>query len=370
MKGLSGFFLLFMKKLDSYLTSTTLKILLICEICGVFIYSIVEFFEHIDRFASSFDNFLLSLLYLLVKAPFSASLILPLAFLTSMLITFVLMIRNNEIIIIRSSGISTIHFIRPLLYLSFGLTLLSFLLSEWVTPESYRLSEYIYRVRIKKEEPYISVKNDRIWFRKGNIITRIDYFDAKEDVVKDITVIELSRDYTIKRRLDAKEGVYVESQWIFRDVVERTFDKEGAISKKFYPFLFGLLTEPPQSFKNVQKNPEEMGLKELFLYIEKLRENGYNAKRYMVDLYNKISFPFVNIIMVTIACSIGLRYSKTRHIARGIFSGIVVGALYWFSHSFCLSLGYSEIFPPIFSAWLTNVVFFSSGVIGILTLRT
>lgn len=358
-----------MKRLDRYLISTTLKLLFLCEFAGVAIYSIIEFFEHLDVFATSLDNFLLSLLYISARVPYSATLILPLAFLISMLITFIIMVRNNEIMIIRSSGISTLFFIRPLFYLSCLLTILTFFLKESFAPQAYRVSEFIYKVKIKKEEPFISVKNDRIWLKKGNKIARIEYLDAKKELMKEITVLELSPDYTIKKRFDAKEGIFTGSTWVFTDVVERIFEENGSAEKKYYPLLLGLVSEPPDTFRNLERNPEEMSFKELNGYIERLRENGYNAKKYLVDLYNKISFPFINVIMVMIACSIGLRYSKARNIARGLFSGIVIGASYWFFHSVCLSLGYSEIFPPVFSAWLTNIVFFSTGIIGILTLR-
>ncbi|MCX7857523.1 MAG: LPS export ABC transporter permease LptG [Deltaproteobacteria bacterium] len=359
-----------MKKLDRYLIGTTLKILLICETTGVAIFAVIEFFEHIDLFASSLDNFFLSIAYLTFRIPYSANLILPLSFLISMLVTFILMIRNNEILAIRSSGISTFFFIRPLLYLSFILSLATFFVSEWISPEAYKISEYLFRVRIKKEEPYISVKNDRIWIKRGNIISKIDLFDTKTDTMKGVTVIELSPEYKIKRRIDAQEGFYTENRWVLKDAVERIFDEDGISKKISYSSLPGLILEPPQSFKNIQKNPDEMSFNELSNYIERLKNNGYDVRRYMVDLYNKIAFPFINFIMVTLACSIGLRYSKIRHISRGIFLGIVVGASYWFIHSLCLSLGYSEIFPPFFSAWLTNILFFSSGTIGILTLRT
>ena len=113
-----------------------------------------------------------------------------------------------------------------------------------------------------------------------------------------------------------------------------------------------------------------MGYRELSRYIRRLQRDGHDIKRYLVDLYDKIAFPFINLIMVFAAFSVGLRYMKTKHISIGIFSGILLGACYWIFHSISLSLGYSEIFPPLFAAWFSNLLFISSGVIGIVTLRT
>jgi lipopolysaccharide export system permease protein len=134
--------------------------------------------------------------------------------------------------------------------------------------------------------------------------------------------------------------------------------------------LSGLISEAPSVFKIVDKSPEEMSFEELRRYIAKLKRNGHDVRRYMVDLYGKMSFPFINVIMVLAAFSVGLRYSKTKNVSKGILSGISVGVLYWLFHSVALSLGYSEIFPPFFAAWLSNMLFFSLGVIGIMTVRT
>jgi len=323
-----------------------------------------------DIFTSSFSNFLLSVGYLFLRAPYYFNLILPLAFLISVLILLMVMIRSNEMIVVRTSGISTLSLMKPLAAFSVGLIVLSFVLSEWVIPVAANASEYLYRIKIKKEESYVFFKNDRIWFKRDNLINNIDFFDNKRDMIRGLTVIELAPDYTIKRRYDAKEGLWKDGSWVFSDVSERTFGENGIISKKTYPHMKNLIAEPPSVFKVVEKSPDEMGYGELSRYIKRLRMDGHDVRRYLVDLYNKISFPFVNLIMVFAAFSVGLRYSKTKHISKGIFSGMTLGIFYWFLHSVSLSLGYSNIFPPLFAAWFSNLLFFSFGVIGIVTLRT
>jgi len=342
----------------------------VTELSGTVLFVIIEFFEHIDIFTSSFNNFFHSIIYIILKLPYYVNLILPLSFLISMLILFIIMIRNNEVMVIRTSGISTFSLMRPFLILSCVLIVSTFIIAELIIPYTSNTAEYIYRVNIKKEEPYVFFKNYKIWYKRGNIITNIDFYDTKKDIIKGLTVLELSKDYTINKRLDASEGTWNNGLWVFSNVVERTFKEDKVKTKKTYKKLNAIIQEPPSVFKVVQKNPEEMGYQELSKYIRKLKRDGHDIRRYLVDLYNKISFPFINLVMVFAAFSVGLRYVKTRGISRGILSGIVVGAFYWFFHSVSLSLGYSEIFPPLFAAWLSNIVFLSAGIIGITSLKT
>jgi lipopolysaccharide export system permease protein len=350
--------------------SNILKFLLITEFAGLVLFVTIEFIEHMDIFTASFDSFLLSLVYISLRLPQYFNLLLPLASLISMLIFLILMVRSNEIIAIRTSGISTLALMKPFIGFACALIVISFVLTEWIMPYSANTADYLYRVKIKKEDSYVHFKNNRIWFKRNNILSNIDYYDAKKDIIKGLTVIELADDFTIKKRIDAKEGIWKDSSWTFKSVIERTFGDNVIQTKNVHAEIKGLIKETPAMLKVGDKNPEEMGYKDLKKYIQRLKRDGHDVRRYLVDLYNKIAFPFINLIMVFVAFSVGLRYSKTKHVAKGILVGVCIGILYWFIHNICLSFGYAETFPPIFAAWLSNMLFFALGIIGIVTLRT
>lgn len=347
-----------------------LKYLVTTQFAGLVMFVTIEFLEHMDIFTDSFNSFLLSLVYILLRIPHYFNLLLPLASLISMLILLIMMVRNNEIIAARTSGISTISLMKPFIVFAFALIIFSFIIAEWIMPYAANAAEYLYRVKIKKEDSYVHFKNNRIWFKKDNILSNIDFFDAKKDTITGLTIIELADDFTIKKRMDAKEGTWKDSAWHFTTVIERTFGNNAIQSKKVYSEMKDLIKETPAMLKVGQRNPEEMGYKELLRYIHRLKREGHDVRRYLVDLYNKMAFPFINLIMVFVAFSVGLRYTKTKHIAKGILAGVCVGILYWFIHNICLSFGYAETFPPFFAAWLSNMLFFSLGIIGVITLRT
>jgi lipopolysaccharide export system permease protein len=347
-----------------------LKYLMMAQFAGLVMFVTIEFLEHMDIFTDSFNSFLLSLVYILLRIPHYFNLLLPLASLISMLILLIMMVRNNEIIAARTSGISTISLMKPFIAFAFVLIIFSFIIAEWIMPYAANGAEYLYRVKIKKEDSYVHFKNNRIWFKKDNILSNIDFFDAKKDTITGLTIIELADDFTIKKRIDAKEGTWKDSAWLFTTVIERTFGDNAIQSKKVYSEMKDLIKETPAMLKVGQRNPEEMGYKDLLRYIHRLKREGHDVRRYLVDLYNKMAFPFINLIMVFVAFSVGLRYTKTKHIAKGILVGVCVGMLYWFIHNICLSFGYAETFPPFFAAWLSNMLFFSLGIIGVVTLRT
>ena len=348
----------------------TIKLLLVSQLAGIVIFTMIDFFDHLDVFTETFSKFGLGLAYVALKIPYYFNLILPLSFLIAILVLIIIMIRGNEVIVVRTAGISTLSLMKPLLSFSLVLVLLSFVLSEWVVPLTSSAAEYLFRVRIKEDQSYVVFKNDKIWFKRGNTVCNIDFFDAKKDEIRGLTVLEISNTYSLQRRYDAKHGSWKGGRWEFTDVAERTFKNDEIASKSVHKTMTGLISEPPSVFKIVDKNPEEMSYQELERYIGRLKRNGHDVRRYMVDLYNKLSFPFINVIMVLVAFSVGLRYSKTKNVSKGIFTGICLGVSYWAFHSTALSFGYKETFPPLFAAWLSNLLFFSFGIIGIVTVRT
>ena len=226
-----------MRRLNRYLISNTLKWLLVGESVGIAIFTMVDFFEHIDVFTESLGRFLLGLSYLALRVPYYFNLILPLAFLVSMLVFIIMMIRGNEIIIARTAGVSTFSLMKPLVSFSLVLVVLSFSLSEWVVPVTSSVGEYIYRVKIKKEQTYVEYKNDRIWLKRGRVICSIDFFDDRQDEIRGLTIFEMSDDYAIQKRYDAKIGRWKDGTWEFSDVTERSFRNNGIESRTVHKTL-------------------------------------------------------------------------------------------------------------------------------------
>ncbi len=112
----------------------------------------------------------------------------------------------------------------------------------------------------------------------------------------------------------------------------------------------------------MQKDVDSMGYMELKRYIAKLRSEGYDATRYVVDLQGKIAFSFVSIILSVIGISFSLRSERSGGVAQGIGAGLVIGFSYWLVYAFGMSLGRSGTLPPIAAAWLANVLLGTASV--------
>jgi lipopolysaccharide export system permease protein len=70
--------------------------------------------------------------------------------------------------------------------------------------------------------------------------------------------------------------------------------------------------------------------------------------------------------MSIVGTGLALWRKKKEGLAAGIFYGLGMAFLYWTLYSFCLSLGYGGMLPPIIAAWLTNAIFACLGTFVLL----
>jgi len=49
--------------------------------------------------------------------------------------------------------------------------------------------------------------------------------------------------------------------------------------------------------------------------------------------------------------------------------GILTAFIYWSFYSFCLSLGYGNVLPPMLAAWIANLIFFCAAGLAVYNLE-
>jgi lipopolysaccharide export system permease protein len=98
-------------------------------------------------------------------------------------------------------------------------------------------------------------------------------------------------------------------------------------------------------------------------YVERLRQDGYNPARYATELYGRTAFPFVCLIMALIGISLSLMETGVRGagLVKGVGYSLLIGFLYWATHSAALALGRSDVVPPLLAGFTANISFLAFG---------
>jgi lipopolysaccharide export system permease protein len=145
---------------------------------------------------------------------------------------------------------------------------------------------------------------------------------------------------------------------VIDDIMEQVLNpKTGSYAVNFHEKKIENLSFLPEDLKRVVKKSEEMNFMELLDYIRDVEAEGYDATPYRVDLQGKIALPLACLIVCIIGAGIAVRKITKHGLSVNIALGIVVIFLFWISYSFCMSLGYGGLLPPIIAAWASDFIF-------------
>ena len=346
-----------------YLTREILKQFGIVMMAVISIYVIVDFFEKSNDFVDAGISLSRVLTFFALNIPFIISQIAPVGMLLSIIIVFSLMNRNNELLALKSGGVSFYVLLRPVLVMGFVAAAALFIFSDRVVPETTAKANAIWQAEVKNKR-LMSSREKNIWIRGDQRITHITYFNPVKQHIFGISVNFFDDQFRLIRKIDAEKGVFNNGEWQLQALIEQTRDE---ISNAFTISYIDRLTEHldfvPADLAKVARKPEEMSYNELLTYIHKVENEGYDATVHRVNLHAKPAFAFVSIIMSLLGTGLAVRMGTGKGIFFNITYGIVLAFLYWISHSFCLSLGYGEMLHPVVAAWVTNLIFSCVGIL-------
>jgi len=352
-----------MFRLHKYWLKEFFKFFSIIQLMILVLFVFIDYLSRMDKFLNSDLSLLGAFGYVLLKVPFMFVQLTPASILLATITVFGLMNRNNELLAIRSSGISVYFLIKPAILVGVMLAVLMFFLGETIIPVSMAKANFIKYNVIKKKKDYFSARKD-IWVKSENKLIHINFYDPVHQSIAGITITSLRKNFSLESRIDAQKGYFEQGEWVFENIIEQTHAETATdYEVKLYDKKHIPLTFKPEDLEEVAKKSEEMSFFELKKYANKVEEEGYDATTYIVDLNGKIAFPFICIIMALTGAATGMRSFVKANIPVAIAIGIVIAFMYWIMYGFCLSLGYGTILPPIISAWAANLFFLCFGIL-------
>lgn len=336
----------------------------------VLIYVVVLFLQKMNLFIKNQAPPYLIFKYLLYKIPeVTFEWTLPYAVLLAALLTLGILSRHSEITALKAGGISLYRVTLPLFFIALFTSLVSFLGDEYLVPFTNQKVQYLLDVEVRKEKPSSVFVNYKIWYRGDHRIFNIQLLNPQKKVLQGFTLYKLDDLFRCIQRIDAREARYINGRWQLRKGAVRDFDENGSIRMTPFEEMEFPMEEKWESFQKIARDSDEMSYTELRTYVQKIRSSGYDATRYLVDLYAKLSHPLLNIIMVLIGIPFALKTSRSGGIALSIGISVLLGFAYGVAYYTSLSFGKSAILPPFIAVWTPTVLFGLAGIFALMSVR-
>jgi LPS export ABC transporter permease LptF/LPS export ABC transporter permease LptG len=286
--------------------------------------------------------------------------IAPIIVLVTTLMTFSLLSRTNEVTALKALGVSLFRLALPALAASLAVVVLAAYLEVEVLPAANTRAAELNDVIRGREVSQAFRRADRQWLLgQGRYIYNYLRYDQRTRSLQRLQVFEFDDEHRLVGRLVAQDATFDEAsgRWLFDDGWARRFD--GVDPVAYTPFTEPRLVDYPETpdyFDSEIKAPEQMDYDDLEDYIAELERSGQAVPELRVQLYNKLAYPVISLVMALVALPFAFRLGRQGALY-GIGLSVILGIVFIGIFAFFSTLGETGALPPAVAVWSPNVLF-------------
>jgi lipopolysaccharide export system permease protein len=359
-----------MRILDRYILKSVVAIFLSCLLAFFFLYIIIDIFSHLDEILKHRVNFSLLFRYYISYLPIIFVQVAPVVCLLATLYTFGRLNHNNEIIAMRSAGLSLFQIIKVVIIFGCLISICVFLVNDKFVPQSLSLTENI-KEEMEKGSKKVQAKeqetiNNLSMYGMHNRLYFISRFTPLTKTMEGITILEHDEKQNLTKKIVANKGIYRHGLWRFYQSITYNLDKRGQIKgePQYLEEETMTIPETPEDFLSQRQRPDFMTIAELEDYIWKLSKSGATTtiRNFKVDLYQRFTMPLTSVIIIILGLPFSLMMKKRATGLSSLGVSIMVGFVYYVLNAIGLALGKAGILMPTLSVSLSHIIALTTGL--------
>jgi len=343
-----------MKVIDRYVSMEMIGPFLIGVLGFVLIMAVDLLFTMADLIINKGVPFWAMMKLLLYKLPSIMVLTFPVSTLFATAMALGRLAKDNEIVALRTSGVSLFRIALPILVLGILVSFASYFTNEKIVPHANHVSTNIIRQIIHKKP--IPEVTENIFFKDAH--NRHYYarrVDMKNKVMENVMVYEVA-DERFPRVILAKRATFEGRVWALVDGVIHKYDNKGFIN---YEATFANMnlnvSEDVLNFSK-HKNSQEMDSSELKGMIATLGKGGVKTHALQTELLLKYSIPATCFVFALIGIPFSLPSPRSGRTWGMVITIVFMFTFYVFASVF-RSLGKGGLVSPAIAAFTPQLSF-------------
>lgn len=351
--------------IDRHIFSEWLKAFLICLGLTIGLILLEDMYNDLPELIQLGAQGPAILHYYSLLLPSFLPLIVPLAFMASLLYALGILHRNHEITAMRASGLHVLRITRSLWLVGGCLGGLLFCLNAYWIPQSVEEARHFYeslrfeqqahkaskdRVGLMYNLSFYNKRHKRLWFfNRFSQYTQTGY--GLSLYIQDARGNE-------EERILAKEAMFDShtQTWIFKEGRELRFDsitQEPIYSKYFSEKHYTGFSEDPYVMEASQKGIQDLSYRELelLLHYNPLASKSPQALAYQMARQNVLAHPFSCLVILAVGIPFTISGVRSNPLI-GMSKTVALVFLYYFLLSVCTRLGEGGMMPLTLAAWL------------------
>lgn len=288
---------------------------------------------------------------------------IPMAFLLAVLLAFGRLSADNEITVIKASGISLLQIMPPVLscaVVAAMMTLSASLIGvPWGNSAFKALS-----FRVLKQNAISSIREKVFWDEIPGMILYTDHYDDSRRELQGI-IIHDGRNPGQPMTIFARDGVVTggSGSQELRLILNNGSIHASGKGEEYRMVAFGeyIMTVGDQAgVATIGRNEQDMGIPELRSHITDKATPDRTRLKMMSELHGRYAFPFASLVFAVIGVPLGIQNRRSGKSA-GFSVSIGILLVYYLILSLLRTLAEKGSIPPFIALWLPNMVFLGVG---------
>jgi lipopolysaccharide export system permease protein len=355
---------------DRYLVRQFLGFMGIALAVAAALFIVIDLVQTLDRYLRVRPPLVYIVEHFVYRLPVALHDALPIVMLVATVFLFLTLTRYHELTALKAAGMSLYRASAPILLLAVVVAIGAGLFQELVLPVLNERGEEVDRVKIRGQSPRHLQSRSRLWLRSGDTrFYRVELLSPVTGELYGMTVLEIDDRFRLISRLDARKAHWTAQGWDVSDGAFREISPTAGVTTVPFQHAALEMDESFADFMQIQKPVSAMSYLELRDYVNRLQAAGFQVKKYLVDLYSKLSSPLKNLIMVLVAIPFALQSPRGGRLF-GVGLAIAIMVAYTVVHYVALAFSRADLLPPLLAAWTANIIFLGLGTSLFLRART
>ena len=353
---------------DKYLCKKILRGFLLALITFFFLYIIIDLFTNLQDLLKNKISLNTVLQYYCYLLPAIFIQITPVSFLLTSLYTLGTLNKSNEMVSLRTQGLSPYNIASIFLVLAFLISTVSLFVDNSLVPEANMKIEQLQINEAADEKPQDEIKNFHFYSKSGNIVFARTY-DIKKHIMHDVSIFIQNEKGIASEEILASQVLYDNKIWFARNASVYKIN-DGIVNfedaKQFSTLELDYDVTPKNIVRRSKLQWANLSLKDLSKQIKNFKQ--WKATKIVrllkVEFHRKIAQNFALFFLLLGALPLSMCINQRRAGISALALTVILCFGYYFGLSLCLALGKTDFFQPALACWITNIFFGVSGITG------
>jgi lipopolysaccharide export system permease protein len=349
------------KTLDYYLAvtvSVTIGLVIFALVGIITLFSIMAEMEHISDTYGIMDV----LAYIAYTTPRRFYDLIPFCTLIGCLLGLGVLSNNNELVVMRASGVSVLRISMGAMIPVVILGALGMAVGEYVVPDTERIAQ------VNRESAVMNriASAFGFWYREGDVYMHFTRVEQGGSLVG-VSHYEFDENRKLKQTLFAEKAIFHDppgeaSWWELQQVSLTTLAEDEILADQREKVRWDTTLDPDALRSEILVQPDKMSIQDLSTRIGYLQEQGLNSVPQQLAFWRKSLQPLATIGLVFIA--ITFIVGPLREVPMGvrIVAGMITGIVFKFLQDLLTPASMVFGFSPVLATAIPILLCFLFGV--------